>query len=77
MTFHLILDGERHAPLYPGGVVAGNGEVDDHTEIVAAAPPAGPEDGALVEGLVRHLLAGSDQHWRHPNKESREQCEVR
>ena len=69
MPFHLILDGECHAPLYPGGgVVARNGKVDDHTEIIAAAPPAGPEDGALVEGLVRHLLAGSDQHWRHPDR---------
>ena len=63
---HLILDGERHPPLYPGGVGARNGEVDDHTEVVPPAPPAGPEDGALVERLLWDLLAGPDHHWRHP-----------
>ena len=63
---HLVLDGECHPSLYPGGVETSNGQINDHTEIVSPAPPTGPEDWALVESLVRNLLAGSDQHWRHP-----------
>ena len=66
--FHLILDGESHPPLDPGGVAPRNGQIDNHTEVVPPASPAGPEHGALVEGLVRDLLAGSDHHWRHSER---------
>ena len=65
-SVHLILDGESHPSLYPGGVAARNGEIDGHAEVVPPAPHAGPEDGALVERLVRNLHAGPDHHWWHP-----------